>query len=111
MAAPSLKGPYPLNSDSVSLTVTGNTAGAYIVGSNRLGRFDPLYVGRSETDLVQQLLKHIGNYASFSYAYASSPRVAYQMECEMYHAWKPRDNFAHPAKPGDSNWQCPICRQ
>ena len=110
MAVPSLKGPYPLNSEGVALAIPEKISGAYVVGAHKTSQIEPHLVGRSD-DLAVQLLKHISSYASFAYAAAFSPRIAYQMECEMYHAWKPRDNFAHPVKPKDSNWECPICRQ
>jgi hypothetical protein len=109
MTVPSLMGPYPLNSDSVALIIPLKIAGAYVVGSNKAARIEPLLVGRAD-DLAVQLLKLITSYSNFAFAAAASPRVAYQMECEMFHAWKPRDNFSHPVKPTDSNWECPVCR-
>jgi hypothetical protein len=110
VTVPSLKGPYSLNSGSVAAAIPEKIAGAYVVGNYKASHIEPLLVGRSE-DLAAQLLKYISSYASFAFAAAFSPRVAYQMECEMYHAWKPRDNPAHPAKARDSNWECPVCRQ
>jgi hypothetical protein len=111
MKVPSLRGPYLLSSDRVKLAVTQNSPGVYATGSIKFGQLEPLYVGRSDDDLAAQLLKQIGIHASFSYAYASSALIAYQMECAMYHAWKPRDNHVHPVKPKDSNPICPVCGQ
>jgi hypothetical protein len=110
MTVPSLRGPYRLNTEIVKSVIPEKIAGAYVVGAHKASQIEPLLVGRSD-DLAMQLSKHISSYASFAYAAAFSSRVAYQMECEMYHAWKPRDNLAHPAKPKDSNWECSVCRQ
>lgn len=110
MAVPSLRGPYLLISDNVKSAIPQKSFGTYVVGAYKHGLTEPMLVGRSD-DLAAQLLKHIGSYASFSFTYAFSDRAAYRMECEMYHAWKPLDNHMHPAKPKESNWECPVCGQ
>jgi len=108
---PFLSGPFQLTQQTVMMVVRQKSIGAYALGTTQLGRILPLYVGRSGEDLQGRLLKHVMKYSNFGFSYALSPMGAYQLECEMYHYWKPRDNAVHPARPDGSNWRCPICTQ
>jgi hypothetical protein len=68
------------------------------------------YVGRSDTDLQQEILQSAskGSYVVFWFDYASSPMDAYKYECELFHEYQPPDNSIHPAIPAYTNWRCPV---
>jgi hypothetical protein len=70
----------------------------------------PAYVGRSDSDLQQEIRKSasLGDYKRFYFDYASSPMNAYKQECELYHGFQPPDNQNHPAVPAYQDWHCPV---
>jgi hypothetical protein len=45
------------------------------------------YVGRSDSDLKARLLSHVssGRYKEFKYSYATSPKAAFEKECQNFH--------------------------
>ena len=108
-APPSLNGPHVLNAQVISRTVTRKSPGVYVVNSVMGGAADPRLVGRADDDLAASLKEYIGLYASFNFAYASSPANAYEIECQIYHALKPPESTRHPTKPASGESECPIC--
>ena len=78
------------------------------------GIFRVQYVGRSDTDVNDRIKDHLGeNYAAFKFSYATSPKAAFEKECQNYHDFggsKKLKNNIHPDHPDNSpNWKCPVC--
>lgn len=71
------------------------------------------YVGRSNTDLKQELKARLEKeHPKFKYSYATSPKAAFEKECENYHDFGGKnslENDVHPARPDNSGWECPDC--
>jgi len=112
MAIPRLKGPHRLASSEIETLIAYWRLGVYALGSiGPDGSIKVAYVGRAEEGLSEQLKRHIGRYEAFAYAFATSIVDAYDMECRLYHHFKPPDNHAHPARPSSSDWPCPVCRE
>lgn len=112
MPASGLKGPFTLNNASIDREVSRTSAGAYALGQNNsAGTYYIDYVGRSDVDINARLKQHVGNYRQFKYEYYSSPKAAFEKECQLWHDFgaPPKDNTVHPARPVDSNWSCPRC--
>lgn len=112
MARTGLLGPFALDSASIDRYV-GNNIGAYALGaSNERGELAVRYVGRSDTDVNQQLKSWVGRYAQFEYRHFLSARAAFEKECRLFHDFGGTarlDNAAHPARPDSAGWTCPQC--
>jgi hypothetical protein len=98
-------------SDEITQTKSGNYALGYV---NNNKRFIVQYVGRSDGDLRSRLCEHLGeNYSHFKYRYASSPKNAFEIECNNFHDFGgDRDklkNKYHPDRPEGASWKCPCC--
>jgi hypothetical protein len=103
-----VQGPYTLDSKTVDSTVTRTSPGVYVLAgaaSNVAKR-----VGRSDTDVRTRLKSYVGKYHRFWFAYASSPKDAFEKECHLWHDLKPTDNVIHPDRPIGSGWRCPVCK-
>jgi hypothetical protein len=112
MSAPQLYGPYALMSANIELAIT-ERARAAVYGLGRIaanGKFNALYVGRSDENLAAELRRFIGQYGAFVYGYRSSPLDAFRAECELYHLLEPEDNTGHPQRPEGTAWACALCR-
>lgn len=114
MARLNMYGAYELSDNDIRSQVTKISAGNYALGyQNQEGYFVVKYVGRSDSDVANRLKQHIGeDYSHFKYSYASSPKAAFEKECENYHDFggeEKLDNEIHPRRPNDSNWKCPKC--
>ncbi len=109
MASSGLDGEYPLTESGVDTNVSRTSAGAYALGRTEGEKFLISYVGRSDDDVNARLKKHVDDYAKFKYGYFSSPKAAFEKECNLYHDFEPPDNKIHPARPGNTNWTCPRC--
>ena len=107
-------GPYNLDNETIDNQITKKSAGNYGLGYvDDKGVFIVKYVGRSDEDLNSRLKKHVGNYKMFKYCYATSPKVAFEKECNNYHDFgeaKDLDNEIHPDRPEGSDWKCPSCK-
>ncbi len=109
MAFSGLDGEYPLTESGIDTNVSRTSAGAYALGRTKDEKFLISYVGRSDDDVNARLKKHVGDYAKFKYGYFSSPKAAFEKECNLYHDFEPPDNKIHPARPDNTNWICPRC--
>jgi hypothetical protein len=110
MSIPGFRGPYTLTSAVIRGVVPPRAAGVYVLGSLRPnGTLVVDFVGRSDEDLADALLRHVGSYSRFSFELAGSPTEAFQIHCLTFHRLRPGDNYSHPDRPADSSARCPIC--
>lgn len=112
MAKLNMEGPFSLDSDTVTEKVTKTSAGNYALGrKNDEGTFLVGYVGRSDSDVKDRLLHWAdnSNRPLFKFSYASSPKAAFEKECQNYHDFEPPGNDIHPDKPNGTNRKCPVC--
>ncbi len=106
-----MEGPYTLTEKEVDRVVARKSPGAYILDRKKLPEqtFYVYYAGRSDVDVNARLKQHLGNYSRFKFEYHSSPKSAFEKECNLYHDFNPPDNSVHPARPANSGWKCPRC--
>ena len=110
MASTGLNGPHTLDSETVEKTVTKTSPGNYALGRVKDdGKFYVNYVGRADKDLATRLKQHAGKYERFKYGYATSPKAAFEKECQLFHDFEPPANKIHPDRPDNTNWECPVC--
>ena len=110
MAQNGLHGPFALTDEAIDREVNQRQPGAYALEeSSDLINFRVVYVGRSDSDVNNQLHVHVGTYKRFRYEYCISAQVAFERECDLYHRFEPRDNPIHPQRPQGTNWKCPRC--
>lgn len=103
-----MKGPFSVT--DIGYYVEQDSMGVYIF--SRDGK-TAIYVGRSDNDLRGRMLSSSNEghgYKYFWFKYVTSPMRAYQLECEWYHKYEPRDNTIHPAVPQGAFWRCPVSR-
>lgn len=111
MPSLNMNGPYKFDRDTIDEKVTRTSAGNYALGYISDSTFYVLYVGRADSDVRGRLFQHIGEkYSYFYYSYATSPKAAFEKECENYHDFNPPHNKIHPDRPSNSKgWKCPRC--
>jgi hypothetical protein len=110
MAQNGLLGPFALTDRVIDQEVDPNHPGAYVLeDSSDLVNFRVVYVGRSDTNVNNQLHVHVGSYKRFRYEFCSSDQAAFEKECALYHDFEPRDNPIHPQRPAGTSWKCPRC--
>jgi hypothetical protein len=110
MANSGLRGPYALDSKSISNNVTVKSPGAYALGkTNASGGLDISRIGRSDVDVGQRLGNYVGEYHDFKFGYYDSPKAAFLKECHLYHDFAPPDNDIHPDRPKGDKSKCPRC--
>ena len=114
MASLDMKGSYELDSKTIDEKINKTSAGNYALGKIKDKSFIVSYVGRSDSDVNSRLKDHVGKHPKFKYSYASSPKAAFQKECENYHDFgedKKLKNRIHPDRPENSDWKCPKCKK
>lgn len=108
-----MNGPYDLNEKKINEVVSKTSAGNYALGYiDTKGSFIVKYVGRADSDVNDRLKDHVSKHPKFKFSYASSPKAAFEKECQNYHDFggsKKLENKIHPDRPQDSNWKCPVC--
>ena len=110
-----MQGPYEFTRDEVDNQIRRHQIGNYALGKlNQYGDFVVHYVGRSDTDVNGRIKDHLQEwYTHFMFSYASSPKAAFEKECQNYHDFgesRLLDNDVHPDIPSNSkNWKCPVC--
>jgi len=110
MAQNGLLGPFALSDGVIDQEVSAGRPGAYVLeDSADLINFCGVYVGRSDTNVNNQLHVHVGSYKRFRYQPCSSAQEAFEKECDLYHDFEPRDNPIHPQRPAGANWKCSRC--
>jgi len=110
MAENGLKGPFELTDEVVDREVSETRPGTYTLeDSVGLGDRRVFYVGRSDTDVNNQLHVHVGSYPRFRFEYCSSAQRAFERQCALYHDFEPYDNTVHPRRSPGTQWKCPLC--
>jgi len=103
-------GPFALTDQVIDQEVRPGQPGAYVLEESAdLVNFRVVYVGRSDTDVNNQLHVHVGSYKRFRYNYCVSAQAAFERESALYHDFEPRDNPIHPQRPAGTKWTCPRC--
>jgi hypothetical protein len=111
MTAPALKEWHALSAKTIERTITHKSASVYLLSSVEDGVAGVRLHGRSDGDVGARLKRYVGLYSQFAFAYASSPKNAYEMECKIYHSITPPGNGKHPKRTADAEWICPVCGQ
>ncbi|MGI6488056.1 MAG: hypothetical protein ACOX2B_07015 [Syntrophothermaceae bacterium] len=111
MASLNMEGPYSLNFKEIENCITRTSPGNYALGYIKEKSFRVCYVGRADNDVNQRLKQWVSNTQrpQFKFSYASSPKAAFEKECNNYHDFDPPDNKIHPTRPANTNWKCPCC--
>ncbi len=105
-----LRGSFPLTKEAIEKEVRFIAPGVFALGVlNDEGRFQMLFVGRSDTDVRRALKGYIGKANRFKFELFDNPEDAFKKECEIYHFMKPKANTAHPMRPATQDWVCPEC--
>ncbi len=107
---------YAFTTQWIDEVVPEGYAGCYVLGNASGERFEARYVGRSDSDIHQELMaqKRPGAHNQckyFKYGLAESAQVAFEIECQVYHesgGSHSLDNKMHPSRPKHSGWQCPV---
>jgi len=102
---------FPFTLQAIEDEVRRTAPGAYVLDppESRV-RVAGAFVGRSDTDVANNLIRHLKTgYKTFAYTYVKSPLEAYNIECEMWHEWKPAPNPLHPSVPAGIKTLCPVC--
>jgi hypothetical protein len=111
MAETGLRGPFALTSEEVNKEVSNNSPGTYALDQGHdSGGFHISYVGRSDTNVNERLLEHVGKYKRFKFEYYPTPREAFDKECGLYHDFNPPAKIQHPTRPNGSGWKCLHCK-
>ncbi|WP_421185313.1 hypothetical protein [Aeromonas enteropelogenes] len=110
-----MNGAFVLNSKSINEQVTRTEAGNYALGKLDGNTFYVSYVGRSDSDVNGRLQNHAtaGKYSHFMFSYATSPKAAFEKECQNFHDFGGEAvlaNLMHPDLPNGANWKCPVCK-
>ncbi len=101
-----MRGPFRLAPDILDKSVP-RSSGVFALGAlNHKGSIVVSEIGRSDGDVLSALKELVGRYEAFVYEEASSPKEAFEMECELYHQFRPTSK--HPT-PDDDTWACPVC--
>lgn len=109
-----MNGPFLFTTEGIDDNVTETSLGNYALGYvDNKSTFIVQYVGRSDTDVAAEIKIYLSeDYKRFKYSYATSPKAAFEKECKNYHDFGGKEklrNKIHPARPDDTNWECPNC--
>lgn len=111
-----MPGRYLLDASTVDEIVMKKSAGNFALGYMQYASFIVRYIGRSDSDVKEEIKKHIGKgYCYFKFSYAASPKEAFEKECLNYHDFNDHegrlDNEKHPTRPVYSNRTCSVCKK
>ncbi|MEX3624178.1 hypothetical protein [Viridibacillus arvi] len=98
----------------VRLLIPNGFQGTYILYSKIGQSVEPIYIGRSDTDLQRRLLNHpylnVAQY--FEFFTFDSAEKAFLSETALYHNFENSLlNKIHPAIPVNSGIKCPFCKE
>jgi hypothetical protein len=106
---------YYFNEKTIKDYVPSKGVGNYALGDKNpeSGQFRPKYVGRSDTNLQQELIARLqekGHHKLFKFKIASNISEAFDTECRNYHDFESHlENEIHPASPAGMNLRCHVC--
>jgi len=107
-----MNGPCFLFRSIITLMVNRTTAGNYhLCEKDERQQLVVRRVGRSDTDLREELLKHTEDQTRllFFFEYAAGPEEAYRRECLDYHEFRGTLFVQkHPRPPEGSDLRCPV---
>ena len=107
-----LSGPYDLCYEVLDKALPMQRGGVFAIGHvDAKGTFRVQRVGRDTLDLRERLRSMIGSGNNFKYAMASTALEAFEIECDLFHKFRPPGNFTHPDRPPGSGWKCRHCLQ
>ncbi len=107
-----MQGPHTLTFDRVVQVLPKARSGVFTLGYvDPEGRFRVQSVGRDDYDVRARLCELIGSSVMFKFSTLPSAREAFELECELFHKFRPPSTFIHPARPRGTDWQCPHCLQ
>jgi hypothetical protein len=105
-----LRGSFPLTKEAIEKEIKFISPGVFALGVlNEDGRFQMLFVGRSDSDVRRTLKAYIGKANRFKFQLFDDPEEAFRKECEIYHFMKPKANTVHPMRPATMEWVCREC--
>ena len=118
MASLDMLGPFALTDNEVNKRVPENVMGNYAFGyiDKEDGAFVVRYVGRSDSDLKNEIKKQMKTDRAkgcthFKYSIAKSVKEAFEKECRNYHDFggsTKLHNKNHPDKPNGTKYKCPV---
>ena len=104
---------YLLKTEILRELLPSGKIGVYILGNYRMGKFIPIYVGRSDSCLLRRLMTHNHREKATHvvWRFTTNLRQAFYQECCLYHTYEDEGflNHVHPASPKNSGLICPIC--
>lgn len=103
---------YELTRERVRRDVPEGRPGFYRLGNVISDRFYTSYVGRSDECLRSRLGQHarLEWFTHFVVRPTESKEEAYRRECLFFHLEeKATTNKYHPARPAETELQCPYC--
>lgn len=86
--------------------------GTYVLYTRKENTIEPVYIGRSDTDLQRRLLSHpyLETADFFEYYTFDTIEKTFISEAALYHCFEGMLlNHIHPSKPANSKLQCPFC--
>lgn len=107
-----LVGPVELSFDVVDRVLAAAGSGVFALGRvDGAGTFRVERVGRADHNLRESLKSLIGCGNQFKFAVTASAKEAFELECELFHRFRPPSTIIHPGRPPGSDWKCPCCTQ
>ena len=107
-------GPFEFDVKTIEAKVEGGRKGNFALGylKEPTGGFVAKYVGRSDTDLKEEILFSLPKSAKkqkFKFDYAETEKEAFEKECRNFHDFRKQlENEIHPRRPKDKNYACPV---
>ena len=78
---------YGYGLEEINSNVSSDYKGNYALGYEKDSIFYPKYVGRSDSDLKNELINYLekkSNHTKFMFRYASTEKEAYEKECKKF---------------------------
>lgn len=116
LAVLGFSGPHVFDETEIKRFVAPSTIGAYAIGDvNERIQFVVMRAGRSDEDVQSRLLQYLNEaraeynkaYRAFMWAKCDTVKAAFNLECTLYHYFKPANNDIHPDRPEDQDFECP----
>lgn len=103
-------GPYDFDTENVNRMKKG--MGNYALGNiAENDKFGVEYVGRSLTNLQEELIQRLsthGHHTKFMASVSDTVKEVFEKECKNYHEFEPPENDIHPSIPENTDLTCPY---